>query len=193
MNWQDITIEQYNKIVEFTTKHPNDSMQRTLDYLYGVKTKNMKLTDYLELVRENAWVNRDIPSNTMKEEYILNGHKYQVSANPGDFTTAQYVDLTTLVKDTFKYEDVMSCLLIPEGKIYLDGYDVNEVKKDILTMSICDAMGVMSFFLVWSRKFIDMGVLYLERANKELPKKGTKVLKEQIRTLLDNLASFRSF
>lgn len=65
-----------------------------------------------------------------------------------DMTVAQWVDFQNYGKDMEKHlVDVISVALVPDGKTYNTGYDIEELKKDIRNrMMIPDALAVCFFF-----------------------------------------------
>ena len=69
-------------------------------------------------------------------------------------TVAQYIDFQTFAKGKeARVVELLSCLLVPEGMRYNDGYDVLEVQQAIRDhMSVSEAMSVYAFFLLSSRR-----------------------------------------
>jgi hypothetical protein len=62
-------------------------------------------------------------------------------------TTAQYVDFQTLAKDfPATIPELLSCFLIPEGKEYNEGYDIQEVHAAVRTLPLPMALGYTAFF-----------------------------------------------
>lgn len=70
-----------------------------------------------------------------------------------DMTVAQWVDFQTFGRDMDKnIVEVLSVALVPDGKKYNDGYDIEALKLDIRNkMMIPDALAVCFFF---QRRFL---------------------------------------
>lgn len=64
-------------------------------------------------------------------------------------TTGQYIDLKTFLKDANEHVvEILSCLLIPQGKDYCEGYDILDVQKALARyMNVADAFALIGFFL----------------------------------------------
>lgn len=64
-------------------------------------------------------------------------------------TTAQYIDFQTYTQDTMRnLPQILSCLLIPQGKKYNTDYDIIEVQDAIRThLSVTDCNRLSAFFL----------------------------------------------
>ena len=80
--------------------------------------------------------------------YTLGGTELVVTKSMKEMVVAQYVDFQTFGKDLTAIPALLSCLLIPKGKTYNEGYDPADVQRlvrDYLPTS--DAYAIAAFFL----------------------------------------------
>lgn len=97
----------------------------------------------------------DVP-DAVPDRITLNGHDYEVHADPMEVNTAQYVDYQTYVQQgRAGWAGIVSLLLIPPGKAYGHSgpgdplaYDAAQVRADISDhMPVAQANGLSAFFL----------------------------------------------
>lgn len=91
---------------------------------------------------------------------VSNGHKYNVTLDLSKLSVAQYFDFSTFMKtyqSTSELEDlcaVFAVFLIPEGHEYNDGYDIEQVRTDMKTLKVEEALAVTDFFQVLFRQYM---------------------------------------
>ena len=113
--------------------------------------------------------------------------------DPRKMTAAQYIDFQTMTASEDKgitLAQTLSCLMVPEGKRYNDGYDGAEVAQAIADhLPSADAFALMAHFFALSGAFIKDTVSSLEKVTRKMkdPKKKAAVLAklEELRTLAD--------
>lgn len=104
------------------------------------------------------------PDNIAKCKHItINNTKYDVLQDARKMNVAQYVDFQTYAtKYNEKIEYALSTLIIPHGKNYNEGYEVEDVINDILYYMPCTtASGLLFFFLTKSKKYIRRTLTFL--------------------------------
>lgn len=85
-------------------------------------------------------------------------------------TTSQYIDFQNFAKD---YENnivgLLSCLLVPKGKTYGNGYDIADVHKAISdSLSVFDAFALLSFFFDSLTLSVKDSLTYLQKKMRRM-------------------------
>lgn len=113
------------------------------------------------------------------DTYILGGFKLKLTKEPAKMNVAQYVDFQTFAKGDVleSMPQLLSCVLIPEGKTYNEGYDVAEVHKAIReNLPTSDAYALSAFFL---RNFLQSTRNILTSSLHQLRRKKNKTEKDK--------------
>lgn len=191
-NYNDLKIGKYLEILE-ACKAGGDELETQVALIAALSGKteteilNMPITEYSALTRSASFLSKapELPDKPAKV-YEVGGFRLVPVMDAGKITTAQYIDFQTLAKHKEgKVVEILSCLLVPEGKRYNEGYDIADVHKAIREdMSVADAMGTYAFFLNSCRK-LTRDTLYcsaVRLAAKKMPlKEKAMVLKTMIR------------
>lgn len=194
-NWSDLNVGRFVEISSVLKTDYEDEMEKGVALVsaaYGIDARNIAFNDFKTLSGTLALLDTQITPNKVKSAYELNGNEYVLNINHTDFTTAQYMDLISAQQqnDTITF---LSVVLLPKGKIYMDGYDIDKVKDDICSMSICDAIGVINFFQISSTAFIQHLVTYFRKRMKKLLRKkkvNKKELNEKMKRLEAMIGEF---
>lgn len=108
---------------------------------------------------------------------------YDVQADTGKMTVAQYVDFTEYFKknaDGRYLAEVLSTMLLPKGKKYNDGYELEDVIDDIRdNLDITTANSLMFFFRKTSVRSMKT-MLFCLRVLMRMTKTPTEELKERM-------------
>lgn len=154
-NYNNLSIGKYieiTRIVRDENLPEVDRQVRMLSVLSG-RTEddilNAPITDFAELSRTARFLER--PPETKPEArdvYELGDFRLVPLKDVRKMTTAQYIDFQTFGREADKnIVEMLSCLLVPEGMRYNDGYDVVEVQAAIRERMDCvSALGVYAFF-----------------------------------------------
>lgn len=113
-----------------------------------------------------------------KKAYKFGGWDCEVVAEMRKLTAGQYIDFQNYMHgEGDKYVEVLSCVLIPKGKTYNNGYDMLELQEGIRNdMCILDAEAVRAFFLSKWRQ----SVMRTLRSSKEMMlKRGRRMTEAQ--------------
>lgn len=154
-NYNNLSIGKYieiTRIVRDETLPEVDRQVRMLSVLSG-RTEddilNAPITDFAELSRTARFLER--PPETKPEArdvYELGDFRLVPLKDVRKMTTAQYIDFQTFGRKADEnIVEMLSCLLVPEGMRYNDGYDILEVQAAIRERMDCvSALGVYAFF-----------------------------------------------
>lgn len=110
---------------------------------------NMPIREVSELVEIARFLDDPIPEERVPDKFKIESLVLVPSFDVQKFTTAQYVDFQQLMKAPDDNQvEILSCLLIPKGKKYNVGYDLDEVKRAIAEhISVSISTSLFSFFL----------------------------------------------
>lgn len=159
-DWTNVTLDEYMQICDLLTDgyDKEDLIMNEIQILYHTDPYKMSIPDFHKAVKELEFLSKDMPKMKVKDSYNLNGNVYYLHKSLSEFKMGQYVDFERIAK-TEKgidmYPDFIALFLTPEKEgDYGDGYDVEEVAKEIRKyMSVADAFSVANFFLRLSKAY----------------------------------------
>jgi hypothetical protein len=208
--WRDVTINEYYDLVGRLDECGDAEYEKQvvrIAFANGMDEDdvwNLGINEFRRLQVESLWMDEfKVSENVRYDSVTINGKKYSMDRNLQDFTVAQYLDFQTFYsrrrKDGRVLGNILACFLIPKGKKYADGYDINEVVKEINGhLDIMTANEIVFFFLKSSLISIRATVNYLNwmMRRMERKKRGTKskekakaVWEEAKSSILDGLRS----
>lgn len=191
-NWQEITIEIYDKIrdLDVDIKSEEEALDvnvKLLSILCDVSEDeiiNLPLTEFTILVGKTEFL-KEMPVRTVEQYYeIGKGRVYEVQMNLREMTTAQFIDFQTLIKNQEKNTaNILACFMLPKGKKYAEDYDVIEVAEYLYkNMSIATARSVMFFFIL---QYQTLQKVMLNYSIKELKKSLKREKNEEMKMKLE--------
>lgn len=149
-DYEHLPIGKYLKILELSQTEDNDvAIVSVLADKTEDELMNMPLTDYRRLADGASFLfTQPVPAKVRKE-YDLAGQRLRLLQKAEKLTTAQYIDFKEYAKagetDICRY---LSIVLVPDGKTYNDGYDVDEIHTLIAEhLPVLDALGIRDFFV----------------------------------------------
>lgn len=154
MNWSDIKLSQYQKIVEIAnTDLPNFNKEMELvGYLFGIpydELLNMPLEKFKHYSKKLDFL-QDVYEGDMHKEFTINGVEYVVGWELQKKTAGQFIDLSELTKEPDLINDnlhkILAVICLPKGSKY-DG-NITEranIFREYLTMDI--VYPISGFFL----------------------------------------------
>lgn len=182
-NWNTINIKQFNEIFDLkdmfhTDEDDLDLICRLIAVLEGTTYEDVLGWNHLKVLaaaKQLQFLNhRPIP-RPAKRVYTLNGHNYVTTMDMMKITTAQYIDFQAVAPNYGEHiEDMLGIILIPEGKTYNNGYNFNDIKEDILTMGVEDALGLCAFFLHLYNRYTKRAIRQYEKLVRKLEKEEKK-------------------
>lgn len=198
MDWSNISIRKYDEIVEVLNGNMDD-LERNLNLLSIIKDMDIEEIEDLPLVevgkmmREISFLNDEPKVRGKIPDYlVINGKRYSVMKNVKKISISQYIDFQNYLKMGGRVEQLLSTIIIPEGKKYGE-YDFEEVINDIYNhMDIGCAMNLSFFFrrrLLRSMKVILMflaGELWMRmvRERDKMKKQEMEKMLEEIREVI---------
>ena len=199
MNWNDISIKQYNDIKNLyldTELSDEDRLILQINILFGVDALKLKTSELHKYINEMKFLGEKVPKMKIKNEYKLGGNVYTLKKELKDVTVAQWIDWQNFLKDgsdTDNYANLLSIFFFPKGETeYGENYDIEQVRSDINNyLSIAEAMSISSFFLLWRKISLRLFLLYTKKQILKTPltKEQKKKVKKEFRKLI--IATFR--
>ena len=200
MNWNDISIKQYNDIKNLyldTDLSDEDRLILQINILFGVDALKLKTSELHKYINDMKFLGEKVPKMKIKNEYKLGDNIYTLKKELKDVTVAQWLDWQNFLKDgggdTDNFPNLLSVFFFPKGETeYGDGYDIEQVRSDINNyLSIAEAMSISSFFLLWRKALSIRFLLYTRKQTLKAPltKEQKKRVKKEFRKLI--IATFR--
>lgn len=106
------------------------------------------------------------------QSYTLAGLQLDLTTKAEKMTAAQYIDFQTFAKEPVKHQaELLSCVLIPHGKTYNDGYEITDVHKAIReNLSVAECYALSAFFFEGVRRLhAAYPILFAMDAQEETP------------------------
>lgn len=186
MTWKDITLEKYYKIQDLMAVQDDYTVLNLMDLVYGINSEDINIWELSKY--DISFLKNPIEEGKLPKKLEVNGHIYELKADLTRVTAAQYVDFSNYTKaKTLKYEDILSVFIIPKGHKYGDGYDINEVKQDILQLNMVDINAISQFFFRQFELFSETFRLYLIQYLKKEEKTAKGEQKEKIQETIEKL------
>lgn len=154
----------------------------------------MPLPDYAEAARKASFLAnecKDLPK--VAKRYKVAGWTLTPVQDLTKLTAAQYIDAQTyMAKGESAMAELLSVMLIPEGRKYNDGYDIVALQADIRdNLSVADTLALCAFFLTLLVGLIKDTLNYSERLlRRSKGRKAAEMLTriEQVRTMISQAA-----
>ena len=200
MNWNDISIKQYNDIKNLYLDpdlSDEDRLILQIRILFDVDPLKLKTNELHKYINEMKFLGEKVPKMKLKKEYQLGNNVYTLKKELKDVTVAQWLDFQNFLKDggsdTDNYANLLSVFFFPKDvDEYGDGYDIEQVRRDINNyLSIAEAMSISSFFLTYRKKLLLLSLLYTRREILKTPltKEQKKKVKKEFKKLI--ITTFR--
>lgn len=199
MNWNDISIKQYNDIKNLyldTELSDEDRLILQINILFNVDALKLKTNELHKYINEMKFLGSKIPKMKIKKEYKLGSNIYTLKKELKDVTVAQWLDWQNFLKDgsdTDNFPNLLSIFFFPKDvNEYGDGYDIEQVRQDINNhLSIAEAMSISSFFLLYRKMSLLLSLLYTKKQILKTPltKEQKKKVKKEFKKLI--ITTFR--
>lgn len=156
-SYRELPLGKYIEVNKISRDESLDELERQVAILAVLcdmtedEVLNMPIMEYKECARKATFLehpvdvkNRRFIGNIKVEDWTL-----KPTTDIRDMTTAQYVDFQEFTKEgESNLANILSCLLVPKGYKYNDGYDITELQGVInRSMSTDMAVSLSAFFL----------------------------------------------
>ena len=195
MNWNDISIKQYNEIKDLyldSDLSDEDRLILQIRILFDVDPLKLKTSELHKYINDMKFLGEKVPKMKLKKEYQLGNNTYILKKDLRDVRVAQWIDFQNFLKDggadTDNYANLLSVFFFPKGETeYGENYDIEQVRSDINNnLSIAEAMSISSFFLLWRKTSLLLFLLYTKKQILKTPltKEKKKEVKKEMRKLI---------
>lgn len=198
LKWADIKYRTLLDIREAANiEDENERVYAIMEAVFGEDVLDLPLKDFNEKCKELQFLQKEIPNDLHVKDIKVNGREYYFDGLLGKITTAQYIDFQNYQKNNDEQKS-FSVFIIPKGHKYNDGYDMDQVFKDILDMPVPILFSASFFFSRQFELFIRIFRRYSIKQMKKLglPKEAIenmeKVVNLTTEMMLTPLESFRS-
>ena len=187
-NYNDLTLGTYLDIDAVLRSEADDvEKQVRIIALLSDRTERdileLPLADYAALAAKTDFLRHECPPVTAPARAYIPTQDFT------KITTAQYVDFQTFSKEgTEKLAELLSVLLIPEGKTYNEGYDFLQVVADVKTLPLPVALSLVGFFFARLSESTLASLTSLEGLTKKGNKKNRKKIEKALAQAREMLA-----
>ena len=177
-NYRNLSIGKYLEILSLSQDESVDALEqqvKTISILTGLTEDDvlaLPITKYKELAGKTKFLENGYDGKLqVAKSYGLGGMELIPVKDFAKITTAQYVDFQNLSKEGDQYlVETLSTLLIPKGKKYMDGYEIEDVRQAIReNLSVADVLSLSAFFLTKFVKSIKDFQTYSIKAIQKIP------------------------
>lgn len=193
-SWDEVTWNEYEQIEQIlSTDIPDDyKAVHLVSILAGMpvdEVEKLPISAFNRILSKTSFLYTEPETHPHRFEYTVNGREYEFKGKLTEITTAQYLDYRAYVTEEDKdVTRLLSAFFIPKGHEYNDGYDMEQVLKDIGDMCWLDVRACGFFFRTQLAAFI----LILKSSLKRTMKKTTATKKQiqEMEESLNNMASY---
>ena len=127
--WSDVTLAQYLQIIDIANDEGDEIEKdvRLISVLYGLDEKSIwdMAVEEVNKIKSSLTFISTPPKGGKKKYTTLNlgDEKYNVCTDLNKFSYAQYVDFQTYYKKENNIVEVLSVIVVPDGKKYGE-YDI---------------------------------------------------------------------
>lgn len=192
-NWKDMPVGMFKRLLDVDTESEDRAFalvavlcDTTVDDIL-----DRPLPEVKEMIERTKFLEKKPKVRIVKGEYRLGDTVYTFNPDYTDIVVNQYIDFVNTPKDVEHVSEILSIFLIPKGKQYCKGYNVQKVVQDIdQYLGYEDANSLSAFFL-------GRWVLYLrsvERVTRKALKRAVKekvITKEEATEAMEKFATFR--
>lgn len=182
-NYNELSIGKYVEILSLMDQNTaeEDTTIAVLSLLSGKSEEEilaMPLSAYASLASEMQFLAQMPKPAPVAKEYNLGDFTLELHTDAKRLIVSQYVDYQELSKEPRKYYvEMLSCLLIPKGKKYNQGYDLAKVQKAIREeLPVTSVMAIVDFFAEAWRPYMVASRLYSAMKSRQQAK--TKAMKK---------------
>lgn len=197
-NYRNLPVGKWLEILELSKDENVDALEQQvktiaiLTELTEDEVLDLPIMEYKSLAAKTKFLENEYDGKLqIAKSYGLNGMELIPVKDLNKITTAQYVDYQTFSKEGDMYlVQTLSTLLVPKGKKYNDGYDMNAVQQAIRdNLSVADVLSLYAFFLTKWVKSIKDSQTFLD---KEIRKISNKTMRERLMKQMQEMQEMHS-
>lgn len=184
-NWNELPLSKFLEIGDIDREmNPVEQQTAIISILTGIPEDdlmNLPINEYTKLSKKIQFLYKQPnPVPSCPERITINYHRYEVAKEIRKWTTAQYIDYQAYAQDTSlnNIPQLLTVALIPVGHKYNDGYDLDEVKDDVLHLDVMTVVNMSAFFLRllenWLRAILISSSLTERRMRRTMNSRGRK-------------------
>ena len=192
-NYKSLPLGKYLDICQVCKDESLEEIERQVKILSILSDMSeeeilhLPIPKYKEMVVASRFL-EDVDKNRHKAArlYIVGNWKLLPTMDYRKMETAQYVDFQTFAPMVETHmAELLSCLLVPVGCRYNEGYDILEVQQALKdNLSVTDALSLSAFFLTKFKNFIKDSLNSCRQEVRTIKDKSRRSqMEERIRSL----------
>lgn len=158
-SWRDVTINEYFDLVERLSDESLKEYEKIVVKIAFINNLDeesvwaMNINEFRKLQVESIWLDEfNIKTDIKFKNITIGNNKYIIDTNLQNFSVSQYIDFQSFYpkykKDKKVIGNILACFIIPVGKQYADGYDIQDLVRQINeSIDIMTAQEILFFFL----------------------------------------------
>lgn len=207
-SYEQMSVGVYCKIMDALRDEAaseNDKMLALVSALTGLSVDALLDEPIDEWRAQNAataFVTEYPAPHAVRDAYTLGGVRYLPTLKEGKMTAGQFIDFNEYAKREQAddlWAEILSVILVPEGKTYGKGYDIEAVQEAIRAeLCILDAIALRAFFLTSCGLSATSTLPSLEKAMRKMKmpkakrKKIVRATRFRVAVLLANGVGWRT-
>ena len=178
-NYRRLPIGKYEEICRLCKDEELDELDRqvkiisVLSDLSEDEVLNLPIVEYKEMAERTKFLNEmsERDAARVASSYNVGGFNLVPVTDVRKITTAQYIDFQEYAKGGDEnLVEILSCMLVPKGMKYNNGYDVVDVQRAIReNMSVADVLALTAFFLASYRNLTRDFLNYSKEEARRIP------------------------
>lgn len=189
ITWNDITLRQLQQMEELEQMGltPEELAVERMKIIFEEDVEQLSIPEFIQKASMTETLNNPIPKVKVKAIYNINGTEYEAMLNPFSMCMGQFIDFKALTGKEGA-ENMLALFMIPKGHKYNDGYDMEKVKADILSLPVTDVNAIGGFFFRLMRKYARIIQVSLDRyikKRKTMDKEEKKRLRKELQALMN--------
>lgn len=158
-SWRDVTINEYFDLVERLSDESLKEYEKIVIKIAFINNLDeesvwaMNINEFRKLQVESIWLDEfNIKTDIKFKNITIGNNKYFIDTNLQNFSVSQYIDFQSFYpkykKDKKVLGNILACFIIPVNKQYADGYDIQDLVRQINeSIDIMTAQEILFFFL----------------------------------------------
>ena len=199
-NYRDLPLGKYEELVRLCREEMNDVDRKVaiIAVLTGLtedEVLRLPLTTFTDYSAKSRFIENKCPDNlipAVAKSYPYGGFNLVPANDIRKITAAQFIDFQTFSEDKQnKVPELLSCLLVPKGLEYNEGYDIMEVHAALREeMSVAEAVSLLAFFFKVWMQFLRSTLSSSARTARRLKNPETrKEMTERIQGILRSMTA----